>query len=570
MQEVISKPKEIRRVLARKYRPKFLKQLIGQDSLINSLTKGINEKRIPQAILLHGIRGTGKTSTARILARAINCLGADGNGDMTTEPCFTCRSCKAIDDDNHLDIIEMDAASHTGVDDIRGIIDSSRYKAVIGRYKVFIIDEVHMLSKSAFNALLKTLEEPPNHVLFIFATTEINKIPETILSRCAKFDLKRVDVKILINHFRTITQQEGYEIENDALIVLARTSEGSVRDGLTLLDQAMNLTQSQGINLITTQTVQDMIGLADKQKLYKILEDVFEKNIESVISKMRGMNADGSDPLMLIQDILECLYRVACFKILPNLSKNETIPEFEKEVASAIAQKIDQIKVLSLWKIMLKGYEDVKKSPFMQQTLEIVMIRCCFAANLPSIDEIIKEHNSTSGVPLAEKYTTPLIEKNATSENEKNAPSTDDKNTPPQNLLHNEFSKISSEQDLIIALEKEREALIISQISKDWAIISIEQGKIVVNFQNENAKKIVGTLKIFLKKITGVNWTIESDERLTNAKTIEQKQYEANIAQKKEVLDNPVIKEIRNTFNGIIEDDIEIIVQEQNNNRDEK
>jgi DNA polymerase-3 subunit gamma/tau len=379
-----------RRVLARKYRPTALKDIIGQDVLVRALTKGLLESRIPQAILLHGIRGTGKTSTARILARTVNCSSMTKDS-ATPMACGQCRSCKAFDEDRHPDILEMDAASHTGVDDIREIIDASQYKAITGRYKVFIIDEVHMLSKSAFNALLKTLEEPPSHVLFVFATTEIHKIPETILSRCARFDLKRVDASQLISHFQHIAEVEGYTIDSDALAMIARTADGSVRDGLTMLDQAMNLTDAAGATSISKETVQAMVGAVDRERTYNVLAHILGKRPEEAVQSVRGLVNDGADPIAVMQDLMECVYRVACFKVIPRLATDITIPEFERKLASAAATGVEDTHVLSLWKKMLKGFEDVKKAPYSEQALEMVVLRLCFAATVPSLEAFMKQ-----------------------------------------------------------------------------------------------------------------------------------------------------------------------------------
>ena len=516
--------KNIRRVLARKYRPKFLKDVIGQDLLVQSLSKGILEKRLPQSILLHGIRGTGKTSTARILARSINCIG--NQGEMTLEPCCVCKSCKAIEDDSHIDVIEMDAASHTGVDDIREIIDSARYKAVIGRYKVFIIDEVHMLSKSAFNALLKTLEEPPSHVLFIFATTEINKIPDTILSRCARFDLKRIEAKDLISHMKKICALEGYEIDDDAVTLIARAADGSVRDSLTLLDQAMNLTDSVDKTIIETSLVQNMLGTSDRKIIFDILSNVIKSNHEEVISKVRFLVSNGSDPVVVMQDLLECLYHVACFKTMPKLSTDETIPEFERKMSNEIATYSNEMQLLGLWKILLKSYNDVKTAPFANQAVEMSLLRSCFATQLPTIEELLSEKKTQNFDELKKNSNG-----NVTVEQKKETSS----------------KIISTESDLIYALESGREALLLSYINKDIAFVSVEHGKITLQLRNEESSKIVPLLKQFLQKETKVNWLIEIVTS-SNAKTNEEKSIEIKKSKEDEVLNSTIINKIKKVY----------------------
>lgn len=537
LHENMKKESSVRRVLARKYRPKFLKDLIGQDLLVQALSRGIIEAHIPQAILLHGIRGTGKTSTARILARALNCVGTDGKGNMTIQPCEKCRSCKALDEDRHPDVLEMDAASHTGVDDIREIIDSTQYRAILGRYKIFIVDEVHMLSKSAFNALLKTLEEPPSHVLFVFATTEINKIPETILSRCARFDLKRVDSKVLIKHFQDISEKEGYTIEQDALAILARSADGSVRDGLTLLDQAMNLTDAEHQTFITSQMVQSMMGATDRRKLYKILEKIFKKQPEAVIEDLRGMINNGEDPLAIIQDLLECLYRVACIKIMPKLSADETIPEFERQASSSIALLTENIQILSLWKKMLKGYEDVKKAPLAQQALEMVLLRICFAATLPSLEEWLNSSDSLSNPDSSALLTQNPIQ-------------TKDTNSSP--LSHTK--SICDIESLLKALEQSKEALLLSYVYSDLAFISFEKGKIVAQAKNQEIRKIIPLLKQFLYQYTGEKWSVELDFSQDSVQSLREQQNEERKEKKHKILQEPFFKSIQEEFPGAVVD----------------
>lgn len=271
-------------VLARRYRPTRLDDLVGQELLQKTLTEAINQNHLPHAILLHGIRGVGKTTTARIIARALNCVGADGNGSITPNPCGVCASCKDIQDDRHLDVIEMDAASRTGVDDIREVIESARYKAVKGRFKIFIIDEVHMLSKSAFNALLKTLEEPPAHVKFIFATTEIRKIPDTILSRCMRFDLKRIEPAVILAHLAALCAQEGITASNEALGLIARAGDGSMRDALSLLDQAIALSLSNNGDGITEERVREMLGATARDHIFSLLMALFKGDAATLLT----------------------------------------------------------------------------------------------------------------------------------------------------------------------------------------------------------------------------------------------------------------------------------------------
>lgn len=547
----------VRRVLARKYRPKFLCDLIGQDLLVQALERGIIEGRLPQAILLHGIRGTGKTSTARILARALNCTGPDGQGGPTVHPCGQCPSCKAFDEDRHPDVLEMDAASHTGVDDIREVIDSAQYRAILGRCKVFIIDEVHMLSKSAFNALLKTLEEPPAHVLFVFATTEINKIPETILSRCSRFDLKRVDSRILMNHVRSVAEKEGYALEQDALALLARAADGSVRDSLTLLDQAMNLTDAEHKTLITSSVVQGMVGVSDRQKVYSILMKILERKPEEVVTEVRSLTEKGEDPVAFFQDLMESLYRVACLKMMPRLSTDETVPEFERKSAHMISVRVEVIQLLSLWKKMLKGYEDVKKAPFAQQALEMTLLRLCYAASLPSLESVLTappaldpDSPSRSGSGFGEKGEaetgvkgeTQLVSEPLSSE----SPQDDLKD------LHHEPSsrQLQTFEDLMKILEEEREVLLLSYLKRDVAFVSFDPGKIIVQLKNDDAAKVLPMLKTFLHKATGETWIVQVDTTGKPCPSWDELQKESQKKLQEETLETPLFKSLQENFPG--------------------
>ncbi|NQU59570.1 MAG: DNA polymerase III subunit gamma/tau, partial [Rhodospirillales bacterium] len=298
-------------VLARKYRPAAFSGLIGQDAMVRTLTNAINSDRLAQAFILTGVRGVGKTSTARIIARALNCSGADGKGGPTPEPCGVCDNCRAIAEDRHVDVLEMDAASHTGIDNMREVIDGVRYRPTTARFKIYIIDEVHMLSKSAFNALLKTLEEPPEHVKFVFATTEIRKVPVTVLSRCQRFDLRRIDREMLSEYFSAIAEKEGVKISAAALNLISRAADGSVRDGLSLLDQAISNAGPDGADgsggnaEISESQVRDMLGLADRSQSFMLLEFVMAGDVAPALKLLDQFYQDGADPLAVLEDLLE-------------------------------------------------------------------------------------------------------------------------------------------------------------------------------------------------------------------------------------------------------------------------
>ncbi|HUX79552.1 MAG TPA: DNA polymerase III subunit gamma/tau [Alphaproteobacteria bacterium] len=370
------------RVLARKYRPIKLSQIIGQDFLVETLKRGIEGGRLGHAFILTGIRGTGKTTTARIIARALNC-----EKGPTPEPCGTCSSCAAIAQDRSMDVIEIDAASRTSVDDIREIIEAARYKAVSSRYKIYIIDEVHMLSKSAFNALLKTLEEPPPHVKFIFATTEIHKVPATILSRCVRFDLKRIETPTLVAYFKTLCEQEAVACEEEALGLIAKAAEGSVRDGLSLLDQAMTYGTSQ----VTAAQVRQMLGLSDQGLLFEFFQALMEGETLPSLEKLRYFYQEGADPLRILEDLLDLTHWLQCLKMSPSLAQDITLTAEKRQRGEELAETLSIPTLTRVWQILLKGFEEVKRAPSPQKALEVIVIRLTHLAPLPSLHALLNE-----------------------------------------------------------------------------------------------------------------------------------------------------------------------------------
>jgi DNA polymerase-3 subunit gamma/tau len=376
------------RVLARKYRPTKLSEVIGQDFLVEILKRGIEGNRLGHAFILTGIRGTGKTTTARIIARSLNC-----ETGSTPEPCGTCSSCTAIAQDRSMDVIEIDAASRTSVDDIREIIEASRYKAVSARFKIYIIDEVHMLSKSAFNALLKTLEEPPPHVKFIFATTEIHKVPATILSRCVRFDLKRIESPTLVTYFKTLCAQENVVCEDEALGLIAKAAEGSVRDGLSLLDQAITYGKSH----VTVTYVRQMLGLSDQGALLDLFHTIAEGNILTALEKLRYFYQEGSDPLRLIEELLDLTHWLHCLKISSTLADDITLTAEKRQKGLELAESLSIPTLTRTWQILTKGFEEIKRAPSPQKALEVIIIRLTHLSPLPSLSDLLEgssEENS--------------------------------------------------------------------------------------------------------------------------------------------------------------------------------
>src|SRR5215218_5621505 len=365
------------RVLARKYRPQTFSELIGQDAMVKTLGNAIERGRVAHAFLLTGVRGVGKTSTARLIAKALNCVGPDGQGGPTINPCNVCEPCRAISEGRHIDVIEMDAASHTGIDDIREIIDAVRYASVSARYKIYIIDEVHMLSKSAFNALLKTLEEPPEHVKFLFATTEVNKVPVTVLSRCQRFDLRRIPAEKLAAHFAEVSKSEGVEVETEALGMIARAAEGSARDGLSILDQAI----AHGAGAVTVEQVRDMLGLADRGRIRRLLQLVLSGDATAALAELDEAHELGTDPTQLLRGLMESLPSATRAKAGAGADALQSAEE--RDAAADMAQQLSWGTIHRLWQMLLKGLQDVEIAPDPREAAEMALLRLIHAADMP-------------------------------------------------------------------------------------------------------------------------------------------------------------------------------------------
>jgi DNA polymerase-3 subunit gamma/tau len=381
------------RVLARKYRPADFAGLIGQEALVRTLTNAIQSGRLAHAFVLTGVRGVGKTTTARIIARALNCIGPDGNGGPTSQPCGQCEHCRAIAEDRHVDVLEMDAASRTGVNDIRELIDGVRYRPTTARFKIYIIDEVHMLSTAAFNALLKTLEEPPEHVKFIFATTEIRKIPVTVLSRCQRFDLRRVDIDLLARHFAEIARAEGADIDPGALALICRAADGSVRDGLSLLDQAI----AHGSERVDEDQVRDMLGLADRARVFDLFEAVMRGDIGAALDQMADQYAAGADPAVILGDMLDLTHWLTRLRLAPDSGVG--VAETERVRGGRMAAGLSMAALSRTWQMLLKGLGEVRNAPSPLQAAEMVLIRLAYAADLPGPAEALDALRQASRGP---------------------------------------------------------------------------------------------------------------------------------------------------------------------------
>ncbi len=387
------------RVLARKYRPQRFSELIGQDAMVQTLGNAIRRGRLAHAFLMTGVRGVGKTSTARLIAKALNCVGPDGQGGPTIDPCGVCEPCKAIAEGRHIDVVEMDAASHTGVDDVREIIEAVRYAAVSARYKIYIIDEVHMLSKNAFNALLKTLEEPPAHVKFLFATTEVNKVPITVLSRCQRFDLRRIPADLLGAHFQHVVEAEGVEAEPEALALIARAAEGSARDGLSILDQAIAHAGADSGGVSAAQ-VREMLGLSDRGAVRRLFALLLSGDAPAVLAALEEQHALGVEPAALFRGLLEAVHGVTRSKAGGAPDPAQSIEE--REALGEWAGKLGHATLHRLWQLLLKGLTEVETTAMPMEAAEMALLRVVHASQLPDPGELLRRLQSGETIPAVD------------------------------------------------------------------------------------------------------------------------------------------------------------------------
>ncbi|MEM7026028.1 MAG: DNA polymerase III subunit gamma/tau [Pseudomonadota bacterium] len=395
---------DVYRVLARRYRPQRLSELIGQEALVRTLGNALRTGRIAHAFLLTGIRGVGKTSTARIIARALNCVGPDGNGGPTPEPCGVCDPCVAIAESRHIDVLEMDAATRTGIDDIREIVDSVRYAPTSARFKVYIIDEVHMLSDKAFNGLLKTLEEPPPQAIFIFATTEVRKVPVTVLSRCQRFDLRRVEGPRLSKHLAAVAEQEQVAIEPAALELIVRAAEGSVRDGMSLLDQAITLlggADDLGAGApIGVRQVEDMLGLADRSRVLDLFELVMRGEIKDALDRLAELYDLGTEPETVVQELLEISHWLTRIKVAPAAAGARDVAATDADRARAMAETLSVAVLSRTWQMLLQGLDELQSAPSPLLAAEMLLVRLAYVSDLPP-PEVLARALSTDGAEKA-------------------------------------------------------------------------------------------------------------------------------------------------------------------------
>ena len=533
------------RVLARKYRPQTLDDLKGQDALVRTLQNALASGRLAHAFVLTGVRGVGKTTTARIIAKGLNCIGPDGAGGPTVTPCGVCDACRSITEDRHVDVMEMDAASRTGVDDIREIIDGVRYKPVSARYKVYIIDEVHMLSRNAFNALLKTLEEPPEHVKFIFATTEIRKVPVTVLSRCQRFDLRRFDVSELMALFRTICGKEGVAADEEALALISRAADGSARDGLSILDQAMALADSK----ITAFQVQDMLGLADRALVFDLFEKVIGGKIAEALGVVRTTYASGADPVVILQDLLDLTHLITRLK-LARESALESASELERTRGVAFADQLTLPILARTWQMLLKGLGEVQASPSTLAALEMVLIRLAYTADLPSPGDLVKAIKA--GKSDAAPARQPAAAQNQTASQTKHTPAPVAVLPAPTSAPVPAGPAIPETFEAVVALfEEKREVLLHAQLSCSVRPIAAEAGRLKIILDPGAPDSLPGQVASLLKQWTGIPWTVEADDTMPGDEdihTLAERKAHVEAAKRKSISHHPVVAAVLEAF----------------------
>ncbi|HMD63744.1 MAG TPA: DNA polymerase III subunit gamma/tau [Stellaceae bacterium] len=552
------------RVLARKYRPSTFAELIGQEAMVRTLSNAIATGRIAHAFILTGVRGVGKTTTARILARALNCVGPDGAGGPTAEPCGRCAQCLAIAEDRHVDVMEMDAASRTGVDDIRDLTEGVRYRPVSGRYKIYIIDEVHMLSKNAFNALLKTLEEPPPDVKFVFATTEINKVPVTVLSRCQRFSLRRVPVELLIPHYRGIAEAEGVEVEPAALALIARAADGSVRDGLSLLDQAIALSGGR----VAEAAVRDMLGVADRGLVFDLLESVLRGNAPAALAQMDSLYQAGADPLLVLQDLLDLSHFLTRLKLAPEAGTGDPIAEGDRARAGPLAEKLTMPVLARAWQMLLKGLEEVQIASSPIQAAEMVLVRLAYVADLPAPAELVRAVVAVpgpTGGPSGSRGNGAAIASNPSAASPAVAVVQPSETAPSRPTAGNALlaiaelpaSRIELELDpmpqsfaeVVALFDKRREALMRSHLWSHLHLVHFEPGRIEVRPASSAPRDLTNRLGQLLNEWTGSRWLIAVSEAEGEPTLREQEEHRQRDL-RNEVTSHPLVQAVLETFPG--------------------
>lgn len=534
-------------VLARKYRPQNFEDLLGQDALVQTLTNAIKSNRLHHAYILTGIRGVGKTTTARLIAKALNCIGLDGKGGPTTHPCGICENCKSIAAGRNIDVLELDAASRTGVDDIRDILDGVRYKPTNCRYKIYIIDEVHMLTKNAFNALLKTLEEPPAHVKFIFATTEIRKVPVTVLSRCQRFDLQRLKIDDLMKLFNKIVAAENLKADDEALHMIASAADGSARDGLSLLDQAISL----GSGKVRTDIVKEMLGMADRGQAFEIFEKLLSGDMPELVKKLQEVYKNGANPTAVLNDLINITHLLTKVLLIPAFANNEKLSETEKSFLKETSAKTNIALLSKIWQMLIKGLNELQTAPVPIDALEMILIRIAYSANLPTPAELLESIKKKSNLKQ-QNFTVTTAVNSLAAKNEK----------PSLPQVKSRFDKVT---DFIAYLEKNKQARLVYMMKNDIEVVEFGNGVMKFKATERISSDFMTSINKFLETSTGQKWSLDiiSGDVILSIANIENAQKEAD---KKNVAENPLVKAILDEFKGAkIETLTRIIPTDENN-----
>ena len=549
------------RVLARKYRPQTFAEVIGQEAMVRTLSNAIATGRIAHAFMLTGVRGVGKTTTARIIARALNCIGPDGQGGPTIAPCGLCANCRAIAEDRHVDVIEMDAASRTGVDDIRDLTEGVRYRPVSARWKIYIIDEVHMLSKNAFNALLKTLEEPPPDVIFIFATTEVHRVPVTVLSRCQRFALRRVPVEQLVVHYRQIADAEGITVAPAALGLIARAADGSVRDGLSLLDQAIAL----GGAAIEEDAVRDMLGIADRNLVWDLFETVLKGDAARALAQMEALYQCGADPQMVLQDLLELTHFVTRLKLAPEAGAGDPLEEGERDRARPLAAALAMPVLARAWQMLLKGLEEVQNAPSPAPAAQMVLVRLAYVADLPVPADLVRllgtsEASTATVVPLSSRPaaggeapavvdsgpSARRIESAVAAGSAAIAAPRPAPEPPPSASLD---PMPQSFAEVVQLFDARREAVIAAHLKAHVHLVAFEPGRIELRPAEAAPSNLINQLSQRLMEWTGARWLVARSDA-DGTPTLAEAEARRESALRNEVAGHPLVRAVLDAFPG--------------------